>query len=242
MAYYYFYRQFFRKKGQRILLYHSVGSVIPHDTYGISISPELFRSQLDFVTGNCEVVPLGRTVRDNDVVITFDDGYVDNLYVAAEELRKRNMPFTVFVTASYIQNGSKIYLSSEDLKELASLEGVTIGSHGMSHTPLAECDDATLRKELYESRSYLEDVIGKPVTFISYPHGSVDRRVREAVRKVGYEIGASSYFGCNGTDHDPLMLYRTEVLASDVLSLFHLKLAGAYDWYQWRQKLVSENP
>lgn len=170
------------------------------------------------------------------IAITFDDGYRDNLYVAAPILMKYKIPFTVFATASYIQSGDSIYMSREELRELATFDGITIGSHGMTHARLAECDDKTLKKELCESRSYLEDIIGRPVTAVSYPHGSVNRRVRDAAQEAGYTIGGCSLFGVNKPGRDPLLLRRTEIIASDTEKIFRQKLSGAWDWYAWRQK------
>lgn len=230
------------QKGLRILLYHSIGTKLPHDSYGISIKNELFIDHMVALKKmeGIRIVNLSKECMSDttfQIAITFDDGYKDNLYTAAPILLKHHIPFTVFVTTSFIQSGLPFYLSPKELKELASLNSVSIGSHGVTHTALAQCDDSILWQELYDSKSYLEDLIGKPVTAVSYPHGSVNRRVRDIAEKAGYVIGGSSMFGINKPSQDPLLLYRTEITASDGEKAFYQKAYGAWDWYRWRQKV-----
>jgi len=225
--------------GFRILLYHAVGSHLLHDTYGISIRSELFERHMAVLSrqGGISIVGLEDKPLSSAglrVAITFDDGYQDNLKTAAPILLKYKIPFTVFATSSYIQSGRAPYLNSDELRELASLPGASIGSHGATHIPLAECDDATLWRELYDSRCYLEDVIKKPVQGIAYPHGSVSVRVMEAAQRAGYTLGGCSRFDINDVSRDPLLLYRSEIVAADSERIFLQKLYGAWDWYRWR--------
>jgi len=63
-----------------ILCYHSVHATTPF----ASVSPAVFADHLDWLTDNCDVVPLV-DIRDGAaqsqrprVAITFDDGYLDN--------------------------------------------------------------------------------------------------------------------------------------------------------------------
>src|SRR5437588_2657872 len=129
------------RPGLRILLYHSVGSRLAHDSYGISIQPKLFERHMKVlaetegvaVTNLCEHSEVTQGLR---VAVTFDDGYKDNLYTAAPILLKFQIPFTVFVATSFMQNESRDYLAARELRELASLPGVNIGSHGTTHSPL----------------------------------------------------------------------------------------------------------
>jgi peptidoglycan/xylan/chitin deacetylase (PgdA/CDA1 family) len=229
------------RPGLRILLYHSLGSQLAHDSYGISIQPRLFERHMKVlaetegvvVTDLCE--PRGATPGLR-VAVTFDDGYKDNLYTAAPILLKFQIPFTVFVTTSFMQNESSIYLSERELRELASLPGVSIGSHGTTHSPLIHCDDSALWQELYESRCRLEDVIGRPVKAIAYPHGSVNQRVRHVAGQAGYVVGVCSRFDINDEDREPLLLCRSEVLAADSERVFRQKIGGAWDWRRWRSR------
>ena len=170
------------------------------------------------------------------VAVTLDDGYKDNLYIAAPILLKFKIPFTIFVTSAFITGRSQDYLTRNELRELSELPGVTIGSHGATHVPLAKCDGATLQKELYGSRAYLEDLIGREVKVISYPHGSVDRRCRDTASRAGYLRGGCSRFDINDETRDPLLLCRCEILSLDSERLFIQKLSGAWDWYRWRNR------
>jgi peptidoglycan/xylan/chitin deacetylase (PgdA/CDA1 family) len=227
------------RKGLRILLYHAVGTPIKEDTRKLfTISPGLFEAHIEELAKR-EVFDLTKINGFNDaqvsnhIAVTFDDGYRDNLTVAAPILEKYRIPFTVFITISYIQRHIQPYLNEAEVRMLSKKPNVTIGSHGVSHTPLTHCNDRQLRNELESSKHYLEDLTGKEITMISYPHGRVDKRVLEAASEAGYLIGASSYFNINFSAQDNLMLCRTCIFRSDSLRIFRQKLHGDWDWYRW---------
>lgn len=78
--------------------------------------------------------------------------------------------------------------------------GVSIGSHTVSHPVLSRCDDATLKRELNQSRHDLEAMTGSPVTTLSYPVGGTDahdHRVRQAAREAGYRLACAYVPGFN---------------------------------------------
>ena len=231
------------RPGFRVLLYHAVGTPLLYDTYGMGISPRLFERHIKTLVTHPYLTPVSfaaaeltppPTTPPAQVAVTFDDGYKDNLQVAAPILLRYGIPFTVFVTSSYIQSGSPDYMTPRELQALAALPGVTIGAHGVTHARLTECRDKTLRHELLASRCYLEDVTGQPVTTLAYPHGATNRRVCEAAREAGYTHGGCSRFDINGPDRDPLLLCRCEIWASDSMRVFRQKLRGDWDWYRWR--------
>ena len=226
------------KEGLRILLYHSVGSLITNNYYGISVGTKAFERQMNILsqTEGLEFVSLDQSqLRDRRllVAITFDDGFKDNLYSAAPVLAELNTPFTVFITASFVGSGSSDYLSKQELRELCALPGAVIGSHGVTHCRLTECDGVKLARELTDSRRMIEDMIGRPVTAISYPHGSVNKRVRDAAERAGYAVGCTSQFGANDNQQDPLLLRRCEIVSGDTERIFIEKLNGHWDWKAW---------
>jgi len=233
------------RKGLRILLYHAIGTPIKEDLRNLfTISPKLFEAHMAELSQYKDTSIIGLTDtlitrQRHGVAVTFDDGYRDNLTVATPILLKYQIPFHIFVTTSFIKKGVFPFLNRSELRLLSDNSLVTIGSHGASHTPLTECNDTQLRDELESSKKYLEDLTGKEITAISYPHGRINRRVLDAVANAGYQIGASSYFNINYSSQDNLMLCRTCIFGSDSMIIFRQKLHGDWDWYHWIQTLAN---
>jgi len=240
--------------GLRVLLYHSVGGKLPSEPYDLSVEPQRFLDQMQWLRqdSRCEIVSLEEGIKrlhDGNttplVAVTFDDGYRDNLSIAAPILSALQIPFTVFVTAAFLERGERgddLYLTHNDLRSLSYLNGVRIGAHGYSHRPLTRLSNQELHQELERVKQHIETVINQPVTALSYPHGAVNRLVRQTARSVGYELGATSLIGVNRSGIRPFMLRRTEVVGDDGLEEFSRKLRGDYDWCGLKQRLYWPVP
>jgi len=229
------------RPGFRILMYHAVGTALDFDSNGLSIAPELFHRQMSLLqqASSLKITALGQGTESGPgthIAVTFDDGYQDNLSVAAPILAELEIPFTIFIVPTHIESGHPYYLTLPQLRELASLPGCSVGSHGMRHVRLAPLSDSELLGELRDSRLWLEDVLGRSVRMIAYPYGSASRRVRNAAERAGYTLGVCSRTGINGPQRDPLLLCRTEILASDSARLFRHKLYGHWDWHRFLRK------
>jgi len=218
-------------------MYHSIGGKAVGDNEGIfSVSERDFRYQIKCIS-EIDKVSLHKLTINNDllqIAVSFDDGYQDNLTVAAPILIDHGIPFTVYVSSGFIKNKIKGFLSVQELKELAALPGVTIGSHGVTHERLTLCSESMLESELLDSKHFLEDIIGGSVSSVAYPHGAVDSRVLAKVKKFNYESGVCSQFDINQSQNNPLMLSRTTILRDDNERIFKQKLLGDWDWYRFR--------
>jgi peptidoglycan/xylan/chitin deacetylase (PgdA/CDA1 family) len=130
-----------------------------------------------------------------NMLITFDDGYADNLWYAMPVLKKLGITPLIFLTVSYIgtQNifsrykdkAKDRFLNWEEVKQLAN--GVVFGSHSLSHPHLPQVEKERLWSEVSESKRIIEDKIGREVSFFCYPYGDFDERVISAVKKAGYK-------------------------------------------------------
>ena len=92
-----------------ILLYHRIAGD-PLDAHVLCVSLANFIEQLDYLATTARVVPLAEMVKalaenrleDGMVAISFDDGYRDNLTVAAPLLQSYGFPATLFVTTGFL--------------------------------------------------------------------------------------------------------------------------------------------
>jgi peptidoglycan/xylan/chitin deacetylase (PgdA/CDA1 family) len=186
----------------------------------------------------------GAPLPERSVLITFDDGYRDNLENALPVLRKHGYPAVLFVPIGFLDGSRPLpheerlvarglvnpTLSWEDLAEVEA-GGVRIESHGITHRPLAdlEVDEAT--SEIVLSKLRLEDRLGRPVQAFAYIKGSEAhyRPVHASlVRQAGYDLAFTSVSGSNTSGSDPLRLHRYNVEPYPART-FELVLSGACD-------------
>jgi peptidoglycan/xylan/chitin deacetylase (PgdA/CDA1 family) len=236
------------------LLYHGIGSTVPHDAYGMSVPEHVFCDQIRWLreeSGHA-IVRLDEGYADfqrggsngTAVAVTFDDGLRDVLTTAAPILARYDIPFTAFVVGGYVDEPPEpvLYLDRAAVRELASMPGATIGVHGFTHRPLSRLSSDDVDDELKRCRDVLRDCVGTSPFALSYPHGAVNRRVAARASAAGFAVGATSLTGVNRTGVDPLRLRRTEIVAADGLAEFHGKVRGDYDWYGVRQRLYWPVP
>ena len=130
------------------------------------------------------------------VVLCFDDGWRGAVECAAPALAERGMAAFFFVTTDFV--GRRFFVPPDALRRLdPSL--FTIGSHGVTHRMLSSLSSADIHAELADSRSWLEDLLGRPVTGLSVPGGATDRRVLDIAAAAGYEHVFTSALGVNPT-------------------------------------------
>lgn len=235
--------------GPVMLMYHAVTPDTGAPQWPWAVSMQRFREQLDFLVAEGYATPTmgelaaspaekwtGRTA-----VITFDDGYVDNL-AACEELQKRGMRATWFIVTGSIGRDptwpadgrpAGRLLNAGELREMRAV-GMEIGSHTVSHARLTELYDAVMRRELVESKATLEEVLGQQTGSFAYPYGAWDARCAEAVRQAGYLAACTTRTGWALRDRDSYQLRRLTIFNSDTLGSFARKLYfGSHD-VRWR--------
>lgn len=105
-----------RPAGAIILMFHSIAEddVAEFVDPSNRMSPRLFERQMAFLNSSRRVLPLSQVVEQiasgtspyaGSVCITFDDGYLDNLTVAAPILERYGLPATLFLATGYIDRG-----------------------------------------------------------------------------------------------------------------------------------------
>lgn len=175
-----------------ILVYHSFGV---HSS--MSISMAAFEAQLDYLeqTGH-KVIALDELTRCLDarqnppegaVVIAIDDGWA-TVMKAFEVLKRRNLPFTLFLPMAYVANpGCVATLSQADIDTLKTYPKVTFANHSFSHSPRLTRDEAFAREDIRKSLERFKQVVGHDTTFFAYPYGSSSEAYTRMLREAGFE-------------------------------------------------------
>ncbi len=235
----------------RVLMYHKVNDQLENP---VTVPTGRFAEQMallgefGYTVVGLEAVLAhyvdGADLPPKAVLITFDDGYRDNLENALPALQKHGYPAVLFAPLSYVgdrrplphdehlvQRG--IVNRTLDWGELRELEqaGVRIESHGISHRPLAELEIDESAREIAISKLRLEEALGRPIRAFAYVKGS-EAHYRPVhlslLRQAGYDLGFTSVSGANGPASDRFRLRRYNVEPYPPRT-FELVLAGACD-------------
>ena len=178
-----------------VLMYHGIVSQSAFvsqkrekgaELYDVTV--ENFHDHMEFLkTNNFLVTTFPKKDEKNlarKIIITFDDGELNNFLGAFPVLQEFEFPAYFFVIVNRI--GHPGYMSWEKLRDL-NAHGMVIGSHSLTHRILTELSEEELKKELLESKIILEKGLKKEVTAFSIPRGFHNLPVIEMIREAGYK-------------------------------------------------------
>jgi glycosyltransferase involved in cell wall biosynthesis len=175
----------------------------------------------------------GEVPPTRSVVLTIDDGYADNLTVAAPLLSRYRVPATLFVISQRLGGENDLggegaattrpMLSADELRRLHG-KWVTIGAHTRNHPALPAIDAEARVDEIEGSRADLAELLGEPIASFAYPFGKHDRATVATVAEAGYEGAGTVEIRPARLGDDPLRIPRIEVRGGDGLATFLRKL------------------
>lgn len=240
----------------RILMYHSINND-SSDVHSVTLAA--FEDQMRSLATNHGVISLDQlnnhldgkeSVPDNSVVITFDDGLVNNYTTAYPILKKYNLPAAMFIVPSWIASQQEVeanqtsrngrrYMMWEQIQEIAQ-DGISIGAHTISHRSLPTLTPAEICYDLSESKARLEQQIDQPIKFFAYPYGAfrdITKDIMRMVAECGYTCAVTSLSGTNNSNVNRYALRRTEIEVDDGMYVFNKAMAGALDCWIILQRL-----
>jgi peptidoglycan/xylan/chitin deacetylase (PgdA/CDA1 family) len=151
------------------------------------------------------------------VVLTFDDGGLDNYTVAFPVLEQHGLTATFFVITGKV--GKEGQMDWRQLGEMAA-RGMSIQSHSVSHPDLRGASAARLKSELVDSRAAIAEALGVPSYALCYPSGDYNTRVIQAARAAGYVMAVTTDHGKEGDPSGVFELHRRRVQAFLPLASF----------------------
>lgn len=221
-----------------ILMYHSVLKD-PKASGKFVVSPDTFEKDLKFLKDNgystiftaqlIDYVHNDVPLPDKPVMITLDDGYLNNLTYVVPLLEQYDMKAVISVVGSFTERFSKeedhnpsySHFSWDDINQAVASGHIEIGNHtyNMHSTSgrkgcmkkKGESDDQ-YQKILEEDLKKTQDLIYEncgfyPVVF-AYPYGYISNASTDVVKKMGFQASFGCYERVNHITKDPERLYQ----------------------------------
>lgn len=205
-----------------ILMYHGVTD----NTWGaeeLFVSPSDMEAQIKYLVENgYDTITFEDWSHledfDKPVMLTFDDGYLDNYEELFPILQKYNAKATIFVITTSVDKDART-MTSIQAKEMTDSGLVSIQSHTFNHPHLSECDGQELENQMLWSKIAIARMTGYEPFVLCYPYGDSDEQAREAAMKY-YKFGLNMTGGLYTTSSDVFQIPRYYVARSTSLSTF----------------------
>lgn len=227
-----------------VLMYHRVCNDGEGEPSLFTVDKSSFKRQLQFCADHGFVTrPLDELLNcrnqnsssKKSLVITFDDGYVDTLELAAPLLKEFGFSATVFILPDFSRR-TNWWDTSKGIQEAPLMEphqvvalqkmGFGIGSHGWSHRSLPWLNDEELADEFRRSKKATEELLGQPIHYFAYPYGDVDERVKAAAREANFRCAFATNSGPMSFHADLFQIRRTNMPNRSDNSFLYTKLFG----------------
>lgn len=226
-----------------ILMYHRIAAI--SGDY-LSIYPEVFEQHLLYLKKRglttitlgtlFDCMQKGQAVPPGSVILTFDDGYLDNYTNALPLLKKYKMKAIVFPVINWLGKNSgwescpeqrhHLMMDWEHLRQWLD-EGMDIGIHTLSHPSLSSLtSEEDIFRELEESRQAMKKWLGVDSDFVCYPYGDFDDRVKRIAKECGFKGALAILHGTASFDTDPYAMRRIAVFQKHRLWQFAVKVSG----------------
>ena len=242
-----------------VLMYHHVS---PHKGDMVTVSPATFERQMEYLTkAGYKTLTLDELLsyikgdmvfQQKAVVVTFDDGWLDNYIYAFPVLKKYHIHASIFIVTDIIERASrdgvepptvvpthresklmmqkgeehKVFLRWDIIKEMADGELVDFYSHAKTHASCDFLSEPELFEELQASKRVIEEKLKKPCPFLCWPFGRYTSFAIEVARKVGYSATYTTNHGIVTAGSDPFAIKRI-VVKDDV------------QWFKSRMRIYS---
>ena len=231
-----------------VLMYHHVN---PHHGDIVTVTPAVFEEQMRYLRESgyktltipelLSYMGGGYCPKERAVVVTFDDGWIDNYIYAFDVLEKYGIRATVFIVTdrterasektgqvvapvpnhreskALIRNGEeeKVVLSWELVRKMAESGLAEFYSHTKSHKKCDSLSEGELFEELGESKRVMEERLGRPCPYLCWPYGKYNNRAIGVAKELGYKALFTTYHGVAKTGSDPFAIKRIVVKDKD---------------------------
>ena len=238
-----------------VLMYHHVN---PHRGDTVTVTPEVFEKQMRHLDESgyrtlkidelLSYIAGGVMIKEKAVVVTFDDGWLDNYLFAAPVLKRYRINATIFIITDRIEQASahtsslpddipthneskelirqgegwRVSLNWRLIEELGETGLFEFYSHTKSHRKCSLLSEAELMEELKDSQQIIEERLGRPCPYLCWPYGEYSTTAAEIARDAGYRALFTTLHGVVTVGSDPFAIKR--IVVKDKVGWFRKRM------------------
>ena len=199
------------KSGIITLMYHRFDENKYPST---NIKNEIFKKHLekinnlniDFINFKNFKKVIKNNIDKNYLLLTIDDAFLSFYVNAWPVLKRKNIPFLLFVSTREV--GKYGYMTWEQIKEIESSGLGFIGNHSHSHDYLIDWDNDKIKADLKKSIEIFEKELGYSPEVFSYPFGEYSTNLKKIVSNLNFEFAFGQHSGVIDSTKDFLELPR----------------------------------
>lgn len=214
--------------GIPVLNYHQIND---EDVNALTVPTAEFAREMDYLAENgyhtitpkqlTDYLTRGTPLPAKPILITFDDGYLDNYVNAYPILKERGMVATIFLVSDYMGRFDK-YLTWDQVVEMSEA-GFSMESHTLSHFELPPLSPDQLHQQLEGGKLATQWHTLQYTEYIAYPCGTYNQQVLEAVKDCGYRGGFTVRYDLVHKGDNPYLLSRVPIFGHNTHSFEKFK-------------------
>jgi len=217
-----------------VLTYHRVVPVSAAGQLDLKVDPANFAAELTALH-NAGYHPIsqaqlfdalyrGASLPSKPIILSFDDGYVDDVRTILPDLERYRWVGTFFVITGRMSEQG--FLNAAQMRQLDQA-GMDVEDHTAHHVDLRLLTPAELKVETADSRRVLQRTLGHFVYSFAYPFGYYNSTVVQAVRAAGFTMAFTTAAGDNETTTAALTMPRVHVGRAQTPAGLLTELGGA---------------
>lgn len=226
-----------------ILMYHRIATV-PGDRNSLPVDKFSWQLQYLYEHGFHTITPkemyafykTNIKLPSKPILLSFDDGYLDNFITALPLLEKYKMSAVVFPISNWVgrknkwENFGKAETTTMDWSQLNCWlqKKQAIASHTENHPFLNNCPEAQLQKELVDSKRTLEEKLNRNVDFLCYPYGKFNEMTIAIAQSAGYKAAFAIFEGVDLKKVNLFALPRIPIPSHQSKWEFRLKVSRLF--------------
>lgn len=246
-----------------ILMYHKIPDLDLQSQHKIFVNKTNFKKHLQFYKSQgfqtltfSELAQFRKAQKDfiffpkKPLVLTFDDGYIDNITNADPLLKEFGMKAQIFLLADSRVDSNRWDYDTTNLdqehspilqaeqRKLWKTSNFEIGSHGKKHDRLPAMTWNEKIIELSESKKQLESEFQTKIQVFAYTYGDTNSECAKACEAADYDYGLNTDRGGLHLEEDPYSIFRVNIFPNESkLSLWKKTASWYRRYYYFKRKI-----